>query len=161
MLPPSGNIVPNDKKNGIFSEIRNLVVKFSPTIKKEESRCIILWGCPKIRKSRRWRQTQRQKKQNIKESSKRFFCSSLLEFYFYWIIIWKEEKYLYLEDIPEHNEAFKRKVVVMHTKTFSGQVDELLAEALSRKDTNILFYISFKAVTTVSRQNNRAQRSKK
>ena len=49
----------------------------------------------------------------------------------------------------------------MHTKTFSGQVDELLAEALSRKDTNILFYISFKAVTTVSRQNNRAQRSKK
>ena len=101
------------------------------------------------------------KKQNIKESSKRFFCSSLLEFYFYWIIIWKEEKYLYLEDIPEHNEAFKRKVVVMHTKKFSGQVDELLAEALSRKDTNILFYISFKAVTTVSRQNNRAQRSKK
>jgi len=73
----------------------------------------------------------------------------------------KEEKYLYLEGIPEHNEAFKRKVVVMHTKTFSGQVDELLAEALSRKDTNILFYISFKAVTTVSRQNNRAQRSKK
>ena len=101
------------------------------------------------------------KKQNIKESSKRIFCSSLLEFYFYWIIIWKEEKYLYLEDIPEHNEAFKRKVVVMHTKTFSGQVDELLAEALSRKDTNILFYISFKAVTTVSRQNNRAQKSKK
>ena len=81
------------------------------------------------------------KKQNSKESSKRFFCSSLLEFYFYWIIIWKEEKYLYLEGIPEHNEASKRKlkVVVMHTKTFSGQVDELLAEALSRKDTNILF----------------------
>jgi len=72
----------------------------------------------------------------------------------------KEETYLYLEGIPEHNEAFKRKGV-MHTKTFSGQVDELLAEALSRKDTNILFYISFKAVTTVSRQNNRAQRSKK
>ena len=153
--------MPNDKKNGIFSEIRNLVVKFSPTIKKEESRCIILWGCPKIRKSRRWRQTRRQKNRTSKKAASAFFLQFAAGVLFLLDNYLKRRKILYLEDIPEHNEAFKRKVVVMHTKTFSGQVDELLAEALSRKDTNILFYISFKAVTTVSRQNNRAQRSKK
>ena len=36
--------------------------------------------------------------------------------------------YHIVEGISEHNEAFKHKVVVMHTKTFSGQVDELLAD---------------------------------
>ena len=85
LLPPSGNIVPNDKKNGIFSEIRNLVVKFSPTIKKEESRCIILWS--ENSEISKMEADAKTKKQNIKESSKRFFCSLLLEFYFYWIII--------------------------------------------------------------------------
>jgi len=130
--------VPNDKKNGIFSEIRNLVVKFRPTIKKEESRCIILWGCLKIRKSRRWRQTRRQKTKQQRNKQALFlqFAAGVLFLLDNYL---KEEKYLYLEGIPEHNEAFKRKVFVMHTTTFSGQVDELLAEGLSRKDTNILF----------------------
>ena len=73
----------------------------------------------------------------------------------------KEEKYLYLEDISEHNKAFSMQDCCHAHKNISGQDDEHLAEGLSRKDTNILFYISFKAVTTVSRQNNRAQRSKK
>jgi len=119
-----------------------------------------LWGCPKIRKSPRLRKTRRQKTehQRKKQALSLQFAAGVLFLLDNYL---KEEKYLYLEGIPEHNEAFKCKVVVMHTKTFSGQVDELLAEALSRKDTNILSYISFKAVTTVSRQNNRAQRSKK
>ena len=46
-------------------------------------------------------------------------------------------------------------------KHFYGQVDEHLAEDLSRKDTYILFSINFKEVTHVSYQNNRGQRSKK
>ena len=101
------HIVPNDKKNGIFSEIRNLIVKTSPAIKKEEStsRCIILWGCPKIRKSRRWRQTRRQKNRTSKKAASAFlqFAAGVLFLLDNYL---KEEKHTYLNDISEHNKAF-------------------------------------------------------
>ena len=49
------------KKLDFFSEIRYLVGKTSPTIQNEESRGIIMCGCPKIQKCQRLRQTRRQK----------------------------------------------------------------------------------------------------
>ena len=45
-------------------ELRNLSIKTSSTMKKQESRCIILWGCPKIQKFRKLRGTRRQKKKS-------------------------------------------------------------------------------------------------
>ena len=50
----------------------------------------------------------------------------------------KEEKYLYLEGIPEHNEAFKRKVVVMHTKHFLDKLTNIL-QKVSHKKTHISY----------------------
>ena len=41
LLPPSGNIVHNGSEKWNFSEIRNLGIRFSSTMKKQESRCIL------------------------------------------------------------------------------------------------------------------------
>ena len=52
----------------------------------------------------------------------------------------KEENFLSVEDIAEHNEACSTQgCCPAHKNIFYGQVDEHLAEGHSRKDTNIFF----------------------
>ena len=74
------------KKMDFFLAIRNLDIKTSPAIQKEESQCTILWGYSKTQKIQKLSQCE-DKKQNNKETSNCFFCSLLLVFDFYWIII--------------------------------------------------------------------------
>jgi len=86
-------MVPNEQKFGIFSEIRNLVVKTSPTIQNEQSWCVILWGCSKIQKTRRLRQTRRQKTehQRKKQALPLQFAAGILFLLDNYL---KEEKYV-------------------------------------------------------------------
>ena len=51
-------------ENSKILELRNLSIKTSSTMKKQESRCIILWGYPKSQKFRKLRGMRRQKKKS-------------------------------------------------------------------------------------------------
>ena len=128
ILPPSGNIVPNDQKFAIFSEILiiNLVVKTNPTIKKEE---IQNWGAKTNNKT-------------TKKQASVIFCISLLGFYFYWMIIWKKKIFCLLKTLQNITKLVQRKVVV-HTKTFFMDKLTNILQKVSHEKTQYLILDKF------------------
>ena len=80
----------------------------SPTIQNEESRCIYCGVVQKFKKLifKDWARSEKKKKKTTKKQASILFLHFAAGVLFLLDDYLKEEKYLFVEDISEHNKAF-------------------------------------------------------